>query len=55
MGGVETVLFSQNGATQYFGVNAESIRIDVRAAGESASCYGVNLAVSALGVWVFGG
>jgi hypothetical protein len=33
--------------------NPESIRIDARVAGEFASCYGVNLAVSVFGVWVF--
>jgi hypothetical protein len=36
-----------------FGVNPESIRIDVRAAGEFASCSRVNLAFSGSGVWFF--
>jgi hypothetical protein len=36
-----------------FGVVRESIRMDVRVAGEQASCCGVNLALSGLGVGCF--
>jgi hypothetical protein len=35
-----------------FGVNPGSIRIDVEVAEEFATCCGVNLAGSAVGVWV---
>ena len=41
--------FSQNGARQYFRVKPKSIRVDVRIAEDSASCYGVNLDASTLG------
>src|ERR1700691_6570898 len=37
-----------------FGASAESFRIDVRVAGESSACCGVNLAVARLGFWVLG-
>src|SRR5580704_5082652 len=37
MGQVETV-FSRNGEERYFGVNAELIRMDLRAGGDLASC-----------------
>jgi hypothetical protein len=59
-------VLSQIGTRQYFRVNRESIRVDVRAAGDFASCspphqakigpvggpgYGVNLAASAVAGW----
>ena len=48
----EAVLF-QNGTRQYLRVKSESIRVDVWVAGVSASCYGVNLAVSVLECGLF--
>jgi hypothetical protein len=36
-----------------FGMNPELIRIDVRIAWEFASCYGVNLAFSVVGLGFF--
>jgi hypothetical protein len=52
MDAVETVLFEMV-QDSTFGVNPESNRIDVRAAGEFASCYGVNLAFAAFGCGLF--
>jgi hypothetical protein len=49
MARVETVFFFQNGTGRYFRVGLESICIDVRAAGESSACCGVNLAFAVLG------
>jgi len=42
------------GEVEYFGVNRESILMDGRAAGNQASCYGVNLAFVRFGVWEVG-
>jgi hypothetical protein len=41
------------GQRQYFGVNSESKRIEVRTAGESATCCGVNLAFAGVGLCGF--
>jgi hypothetical protein len=44
-GRVETVFFSQNGTGRYFGASREKNCVEVRVKEESATCYGVNLAV----------
>ena len=53
MDGVETG-FSQNGAAQYFGVNRESIHVDVRAAGGVCYLLWGEPGFSSIGGWVLG-
>jgi hypothetical protein len=53
MDGVETG-FSQNGAGQYFGVNRESIHVDVRTAGGVCYLLWGEPGFSSIGGWVFG-